>query len=316
MESASGDEEHVIGSYHTVTRVDVGPLDDRQEVALYPLAGDVRAVASRIFAGSDLVDLVEEYDTGLLDPLEGFTLDLRAVDELLLLFGEQDAPRLPHLHQLARFLAHHPAEHVLEVDTHGLHALRREHLQGRHTLFGDLELHLLLFQHAVSEGSLECPATLLQRGVRNRGRADDQQVQQPILGRALGANLDLAHPFFADQLDGRLHKITDDRFDVAAHIADLGELRGLDLEKRGACEACQPARDLGLAHPGRADHDDVLRCDLLAQLRRQLLPPPAVAQGHRHRPLGGVLPDDETVELGHDPLRGQFVKIHKATPRL
>ena len=72
-------------------------------------------------------------------------------------------------------------------------------------------------------------------------------------------------------------------------------------------EPRQAPRDLGLPDAGRPDHDDVLRRDLLAHLRRELLPPPAVAQGDGHGALGRVLPDDVLVELAHDLFRRQPV---------
>ena len=52
--------------------------------------------------------------------------------------------------------------------------------------------------------------------------------------------------------------------DVAPDVADLGELRRLDLDERRVGEARQAPRDLGLAHAGRADHQDVLRRDFVA----------------------------------------------------
>jgi hypothetical protein len=69
-------------------------------------------------------------------------------------------------------------------------------------------------------------------------------------------------------LDRDLDQIADDRVDVAADVADLGELGRLDLDERRLGEPRQPARDLGLADAGRADHQDVLRRDLLAQRLR------------------------------------------------
>src|SRR4029453_4138073 len=56
--------------------------------------------------------------------------------------------------------------------------------------------------------------------------------------------------------------------------------------------------DLGLADPGRADHQDVLGVDLVAQIAGHVLAAPAVPQGDRDRPLRGVLADDVAVELG------------------
>ena len=93
--------------------------------------------------------------------------------------------------------------------------------------------------------------------------------------------------------------------DVATDVADLGEFGRLDLDERRLRESGQAPRDLGLAAAGRADGQDVLRQNLLAQALIQLLAPPAVAQRDRHRPLGRVLTDDEAIELGNDLARGQ-----------
>ena len=111
----------------------------------------------------------------------------------------------------------------------------------------------------------------------------------------LGAGLD----------NGGIHQITDDAVHIAADIAHFGELRRLDLQEGGLCQPGQTAADFGLAHTGRADHQDVLRIDLVAQIIAQLLAPPAVAHGNGDGALGVVLADDETVKLRHDLARGK-----------
>ena len=91
------------------------------------------------------------------------------------------------------------------------------------------------------------------------------------------------------------------------------------LTKRRLGEPRQAARDLGLAAPGRADHQDVLGQHLLAQLGRELLAAPAVAQRDRDRTLGVVLADDEAVELGDDLARtegGHHVLRHAGSKHL
>ena len=121
-----------------------------------------------------------------------------------------------------------------------------------------------------------------------------------LLGGLLGAHLDVLALAFAGQRDADLDQVAHDLLDVAADIADLGELGRLDLDERRAGEPRQPARNFGLADAGRADHQDVLRQHLLAQLVVELQPPPAVAQRDRDRALGVALADDEAVELGDD----------------
>ena len=141
--------------------------------------------------------------------------------------------------------------------------------------------------------------------VDGAGVLADQRVDHAILGRLLGARLHVLALPLAGLRDRDLDEIAHDLLDVAADIADLGEFGRLDLDERRAREPREPARNLGLADAGRADHQDVLRQHLLAQLVVELQPAPAVAQRDRDRALGVVLADDEAVELGNDFAGGE-----------
>jgi hypothetical protein len=88
VEGAGGEEEDVVGAHHAVLGRDRRPLDDRQQVPLHPLAGDVRPAAA--FAPGDLVDLVEEDDAALLHPVAGLPGHLLAVDQLVGLLLDED----------------------------------------------------------------------------------------------------------------------------------------------------------------------------------------------------------------------------------
>ena len=103
---------------------------------------------------------------------------------------------------------------------------------------------------------------------RRRGAAAARRAGAPRRApRALRAHLALLL-LGAPCCDGELGEVADDRLDVAADVADLGELRRLDLDERRLRELREPARDLGLPDAGRPDHDDVLGRDLVAQLAR------------------------------------------------
>jgi hypothetical protein len=110
-------------------------------------------------------------------------------------------------------------------------------------------------------------------------------------------------PLLAHHVDAELHEVADHRLDVAADVADLGELRRFDLEERRLRQLREPARDLGLADAGRPDHQDVLGRDLLGELGRQLLAACPVAQRDRDRALRRRLSDDVLVQLGDDLTR-------------
>jgi hypothetical protein len=105
----------------------------------------------------------------------------------------------------------------------------------------------------------------LSRG-RLAGVLADERLEQPVHRRLARG---LAHRLAAAVLlepDRFLGQVAGDLLDVAADVADLGELGRLDLDERRVGELGQPAADLGLAAAGRADHQDVLGRDLVAQL--------------------------------------------------
>ena len=149
-----------------------------------------------------------------------------------------------------------------------------------------------------------CGGTVLHRSRHCR----QQQVEQALFGVELGLVGDVFQLLLAHHVDGDLHQVADHGLHVASHVADLGELRRLHLHEGRVGQLGQPAGDLGLAHAGGADHDDVLGDDLFGEFGRELLAAHAIAQGDGDGALGLVLPDDILVELAHDLARGQFVE--------
>ena len=137
------------------------------------------------------------------------------------------------------------------------------------------------------------------------GAVTGQRLDHAFLGGFMRLGLDLLAEVLAHHGLRGIDEVADDLFHVPADIADLGVFRGLHLDERRAGELGQPPRDLGLADAGGADHQDVLRIDLLAQVVAQLLAPPAVPERHGHGALGVLLADDEPVEFRDDLAGGQ-----------
>src|SRR2546426_174952 len=250
------------------------------------------------------VELVEEDDPRVLGPPDRLRDDLLHVDELLRLLLNEEPPRLgdPHAAPLGP-RRHETRQHVLQVDPHLLHALTGEHLDHRHRLLLRLELDHPVVEPAGSQLDPELVHRGLARGIRRdlleRARREglvrpprQQEVEEPLLGELLRPLLHARHHLGLDHVHRQLGEVADHRFHVAAHVADLGVLGGLDLQEGRLGELREPAGDLGLPDAGRADHDDVLRRHLVAQLRRQVLPPPALAHRDRHGALGPLLADD------------------------
>ena len=121
-----------------------------------------------------------------------------------------------------------------------------------------------------------------------------------MLDPRLGLVLDTLALGIADQNDRRFDQVADQALDVATHVADLGVLGGLGLHERGADEHGEPASDLGLAHAGGTDQQDVLGRYLPAQILGELPAPPSIPQRDRHGALGVGLPHDVAIQLGDD----------------
>ena len=131
-------------------------------------------------------------------------------------------------------------------------------------------------------------------------RRRHQHVEDALFGRvfrqcALGRGL-----AFALLLHRCVDQVADDRVDVLADIADLGELGRFDLDERRVGQLGKAASDLRFADTSGADHQNVLRRDLAAQLLIDLLAPPAVAQGDGDGAFGVGLADNVAIEFGDD----------------
>jgi hypothetical protein len=200
----------------------------------------------------------------------------------------------------------HLREQALQLLGHLFHAGRAQDLE-RGLGVGHLDLDLLVVERAFAQalahhlaGGVVARARLRRAHLGARAAAPARRGcaprRRPRRGHAC------AHLALALLLDGHVDQVADDGVDVLADVAHLGELGRLDLDEGRVGQPRQAARDLGLAHAGGADHQDVLRRDLAAQLLVDLLAAPAVAQRDGHRALG-FLADDVAVEFGDDLLR-------------
>ena len=152
VEGARGDEQDVVRLHRPVLGGDGRPLDQGQEIALHALARDVRP--GPIGARGDLVDLVDEHDSGVFGQVDGFGGDRVLVEQLIALLGDQRRPggRDRGLVRLALVPERFPHD-VGQID----HAHRRaglagnvEALQGRSGV-GEIQFDLLVVQFAGAE---------------------------------------------------------------------------------------------------------------------------------------------------------------------
>src|SRR3569833_2460178 len=125
----------------------------------------------------------------------------------------------------------------------------------------------------------------------------------PLRGR--GSNASRTRSYFgllllSFHLNRDVDQIKHKRNHVAADVADLGEFGRLDLDERRIGELGKTPRDFGLAAAGRADHQNIFRGDLVAQLLVDLRAAPAVTQRNGDGALGLGLADDVLVEFLHD----------------
>src|SRR6185437_13013500 len=237
-----------------------------------------------------------------LDRLDRFLNELLVVEQLVGFLIDQNGVRVLH-GDLTRLglAATELTEDIADVDGAHLRARHAGNFEHRHAAAA--RLHLDFDVLVVELASAQPLAEAFAR--RRAGAGADQSVDDTLFGVELGLGLHIFAFAIAGERNGNLDQVADDLLDVAADIADFGELGGFDFEKRRARQARQPARDFGFADTGRPDHQNVFRQHFLAQFVVELQPPPAITQGDGNGTLSVVLADDEAVQFGNDFARGE-----------
>ncbi len=139
-------------------------------------------------------------------------------------------------------------------------------------------------------------------------RSRQKHVQQARLHALLRLVLHILPFALADQADRVLDQFSHHALDVATVVTNFGVLGRLHFDKRSAGQLGQPTRNLRLANARRTDHQNVLGRDLSRHILGQLLAPPTIADGDRHRPLGVVLTHNVPVEFLNDLARRQVAQ--------
>jgi hypothetical protein len=257
-----------------------------------------------VTALGDFVDFVDEHDAVLLDRFQGLGLQLFIVDQAAGFFVAYQLQRFLDLELAAlAFALAHVGEQALQLVGHFFHARWRGDIDAGY--FGDFDFDLLVIQLTFAQALAEQLAGV---GIGSRGIVVaeahacrwQQCVEDALFGGVFGAMTNLGDFLFAQQLDGGVGQVTNDRLDVATDVADFGELGRFDLDEWRVGQFGQATGDLGFTDTGRADHQDVFRGHFNAQLFRQLHPTPAIAQGNGDGALGIVLADDMAVEFVDD----------------
>ena len=153
------------------------------------------------------------------------------------------------------------------------------------------------------------------RCVQAHGRRS-QKIQESLFRAVTRILLNLFPLLLVDEVDRVIDQLADHAFHVTPVIANFGELGGLDFDERCAGQASQTPGDLGFSHTGRPDHHDVLGRYLALHFLRQLLPPPAIADGDRHRAFCVGLSDDVAIQFRDDFAWGQVAHSSSSTAML
>src|SRR5260221_11496539 len=157
-------------------------------------------------------------------------------------------------------------------------------------------------------GGLLAGAGLLgraRRGLLFGDHALGQDVEDALFRLLRRLLAHLRHALVMPHANRRVHEIAHNRIDIAADIADLRELGGLNFDEGRVGDLGQPARDFRFAYPSRPNHEDVLRRDLRLYLDGQREAAIAVTQRNSYRPLRLVLPNNIAVQLPNNMLGSQ-----------
>ena len=245
MEGARGNEENVIRLHHAVLRVDGRPFDDRQQVALYAFAGDVRT--TRACWRPAILSISSRKTMPLCSTR---SIASRARFCWSTSFSASSAMRISRASPIAhlptlRLAAEESRHHLLDVDAHLLDALRREDLEGRERTAPSTSTSISRSSSRPRPASGRACRGSPPSGLRVAGSATNRRAGGGGgSGRRMSRTRSRAFRsavsrfsfrlLVAHQLHADLGEIANHRLHVPADVADLGELGGLDLDERAS----------------------------------------------------------------------------------
>ena len=241
-------------------------------------------------------------------------IHLFLIDQAFAFLLEEHAPGVGNGHfttddVFGKNFFQHPLDIEIELVAAGTHAGNHHRL----CFLLDLYLDGALFHFATHEHGPHFLARALialrrifgiHADVKARG-GWRKHIEQSFLDAAIRLRFDIGQLLLTHESDGMLDQFADHAFHIAAIVAHLGILAGFHFDEWRAGERGQAAGNFGLADAGGANHENVLGGHLTAQFIVQLLPPPAITDGHRDGPLGRILAHDVTIELGDNLARRQ-----------
>ena len=311
VERAGGDEQHVVGLDRPVLgRAPSSPRRSAGGRAARPRARR-RGRRAAALAPGDLVDLVDEDDARparrggcVLACSRSMSISLAASSSVSSV-ERLAAPAAAAASCLRAALR----QHVAQVELHLFHArcpaktstndvrrvgdvdldLRSSSLPARSSSrsfsrVGVVGRRLGRRRRRRGIAEVAAPAAARRRARRRR----QEQVEQPLLGvLARARRAPRSRSSSRTMRDGGLDEVADHRVDVAADVADLGELGRLDLDERRAGELA-PGGARSRSCRRRSGRSCRMFFGVISSRsrRRHLLAPPAVAQRDRHRALG------------------------------
>ena len=249
LNAPGGDEQDVIGLHRPVLRVDRGAFDERQQVALHALARHVRADASP--GGASTLSISSMNTMPFCSAFgERLHLELFLVDELARLLHRSGASAPPCTFTLRVRVRLPPrfCEHGLQLLLHLLHARRRHDLHA-HRQRAQLDLDLALVELPFAQHLAEFLPRLRIARLRGLDRSRSPSLRgcgssassTRSSAASCGALAHLLDLLLARHLHGDVRQLLDDGVDVAAHVADFGELGGLDFHERRVARASRGA---------------------------------------------------------------------------
>ncbi len=142
-------------------------------------------------------------------------------------------------------------------------------------------------------------------------RGWDEDIKNAVFRRIFSLGFDPFHFKLTGLFDGDVDQVSNNGVDIAPDIAHFSELGGFNFDKRGVGQLGQASRNFGFADPGGADHENILRHDLVTQRLRDLLAAPAVTQGDGYGSFRFLLANNMLVEFGDNFPGGHVQGGHK-----
>lgn len=138
------------------------------------------------------------------------------------------------------------------------------------------------------------------------GSIEKERVKKKLIGVEMRIGIKVIEEILKKKSDGDIEKIEDDMIKIEEEIEKLGKFGGIKIEEGREWKIGKKERDLSFEKEGRKDNKDIIRNEILENMKLKMMEEKEIEKRNGKREIGVIMEDDEEVKIRKD-LKGRKI---------